>query len=144
MFMMQPCHDSELDKVEQEWVDAFWDNCKTCYNMKVVANKPPSRKGTKLTPKQLQKWSEVKRGKRFTEEHKQKIGKAHKGQAYMAETFHVQLLSPIGDVYGPITNLNAFAKKHGLHAQALGALIRGKLSQTKGWKLLPEDGSELA
>lgn len=156
MFMMQPCQDVELDKVEQEWVDVFWDDCKTCYNIKVVANKPPNRKGAKLTPEQLQKWSEVKKGKRLTEEHKQKIGKTKIGKKRQfteswkaniakthAKTFDVQLLSPTGEVYGPITNLKAFAKKYGLHAQGLGALIRGKLSQTKGWKLLTTTNSWL-
>lgn len=137
MFMMQSCPEADLNRIEQEWVDLFWDGCKTCYNIKVVANKPPNRKGAKLTPEQLQRWSDVKKGKRFTEEHKRKIGESHKGQTYMAKTFDVRLQSPTGEVFGPITNLNQFAKTHNLLAQGLGALIRGKISQTKGWKLIP-------
>lgn len=137
MFMMQPCCEPDLDRIEQEWVDLFWDGCKTCYNIKAEASKPPSRKGAKLTPEQLRMWSEVKKGKKFTKEHKQKIGEAHKGQTYMAKTYSVRLLAPDGSVFGPITNLNAFSKTHGLLPQGLGALIRGKISQTKGWRLLP-------
>jgi len=137
MFMMQTCLEADLDRVEQEWVDLFWDGCKACYNMKAVANKPPNRKGAKLTEEQRRKWSQVKLGKKFSEEHKRKIGEAHKGRTYMAKAFDVKLLSPTGEVFGPVTNLNAFSKTHGLLPQGLGALIRGKISQTKGWRLLP-------
>lgn len=73
MFMMQPCDETSLDRVEQEWVDLFWDDCKTCYNMKTIANKPPNRKGAKLTEEQRKKWSDAKKGKKFSEEHKRKI-----------------------------------------------------------------------
>lgn len=136
MFMMQPCAETQLDRVEQEWIDLFWDVCRTCYNMKVIANKPPKRKGTKLTEEQRKKWSDVKKGKKFSEEHKRKIAVAHMGRNYMAKTFDVKLLSPTGETFGPITNLNAFAKEHNLFSQNLGALIRGKISQTKGWTLV--------
>jgi group I intron endonuclease len=151
MFMMQPCAAPDLDRIEQEWVDLFWDGCKTCYNIKAEASKPPNRKGAKLTPEQLRMWSEVKKGKKFTEDHKRKIGETRKGKERtpftdewklniskaQAKTFDVKLLSPTGEVFGPITNLNAFSKTHGLLPQGLGALIRGKISQTKGWRLLP-------
>ena len=81
MFMMQSCSESQLDLFEQEWIDLFWDGCNVCYNIKAQANKPPNRKGSKLTPEQLQKWSKVKMGRKFSEEHKRKIGESRKGKS---------------------------------------------------------------
>ena len=152
MFMMQPCSEADLDRVEQEWVDLFWDGGTTCYNMKTVANKPPNRKGAKLTEEQRLKWSAVKKGKKFLEEHKRKIGESRKGKERApftdewksnmskarAKTFDVKFLSPAGEVFGPITNLNVFAKNHGLLPKGLGAVIRGKITQTKGWRIVQE------
>ena len=149
MFMMQPCDETSLDRVEQEWVDLFWDDCKTCYNMKTIANKPPNRKGAKLTEEQRKKWSDAKKGKKFSEEHKRKISESRRGvkrqpfsdewKTKMAKkkkkTYDVRLLSPNGEIYGPIIGLNKFACLHGLHPQSLLWLFSGKISQTKGWTL---------
>jgi len=150
MFMMQSCSESQLDLFEQEWIDLFWDGCNVCYNIKAQANKPPNRKGSKLTPEQLQKWSKVKMGRKFSEEHKRKIGESRKGKKRsefstewraniskaQSKTYNIKLLAPDGTVHGPIIGLKAFAEAHGLISSNLGMLIQGKISQTKGWTLV--------
>lgn len=44
------------------------------------------------------------------------------------------VVSPEGVVFDFITNLNAFAKQHGLFSSNLKSLLNGKIQSTKGWK----------
>jgi len=51
------------------------------------------------------------------------------------KTYNVEIVSPKGEVYGPIVNLSAFARSHSLVEENLSALISGKLKSTRGWIL---------
>jgi group I intron endonuclease len=55
-----PCSIEDLTEREQYFIDTMWD---MCYNICKIANVPPSLKGKKLS-----------------DEHKAKIGAAHKGK----------------------------------------------------------------
>lgn len=56
--------------------------------------------------------------------------------ASKATTLPIQILSPEGIVYGPITNIADFCRRHNLHRVSVRKLVTGKIKQTKGWKLL--------
>lgn len=55
-----------------------------------------------------------------------------------SKTYDVKLQSPTGDVYGPIINLKAFCREHGLNLSGMQGLINGKkkTNSYKSWKLL--------
>lgn len=50
----------------------------------------------------------------------------------------VSLISPTGERYDNITNVNAFAKRFRLHQGMLTQVLYGSQSHTKGWRV-PED-----
>jgi group I intron endonuclease len=51
-------------------------------------------------------------------------------------TLDIQIMSPQGTIYGPITNIAEFCREHSLHRISVRNLAAGKIKQTKGWKLL--------
>ena len=51
-------------------------------------------------------------------------------------TLNIQIISPEGTIYGPITNIAEFCREHNLHRISVRNLAAGKIKQTKGWKLL--------
>lgn len=55
-----------------------------------------------------------------------------------AKTYNGKLLSPDGKIYGPITNLAKFCRKHKLWATHLALVINGKQKQHKGWIKISE------
>lgn len=74
------------------------------------------------------------RGRKQTEGHinkrVHKIAKVHKGT----------IISPSGELYVDIFNLEKFCSYHDLCSSHLGAVLSGKRKSHKGWKLLQENG----
>lgn len=55
---------------------------------------------------------------------------------YKCKTYDVRLLSPDGDVFGPITNLNQFCRDHEIdNPSGILNLIRGRTRYINGWCL---------
>jgi len=52
-----------------------------------------------------------------------------------AKTYNLILLAPDGERYGPINNIAAFAREHGLHHSHMHKVITGKRKSHKGWRL---------
>lgn len=52
------------------------------------------------------------------------------------KTYDIQIISPTGEIYGPIENLSEFARIHNLHVPALIGLINKEYKSHKDWKLL--------
>ncbi len=53
-----------------------------------------------------------------------------------ATTLDIQVMSPEGIIYGPITNIMHFCREHNLHRVSVRKLAAEKIKETKGWKLL--------
>lgn len=55
-----------------------------------------------------------------------------------AVMFNIKLISPDGEIFGPIVNLNAFCQIHSLHRVSIRKLMKKEIKQTKGWILYNE------
>jgi group I intron endonuclease len=75
------------------------------------------------------------RGKKHTEEAKAKISASNMGNTYTAKTYNVILIAPNGDEHGPIHNLSAFCREHGLDQGSISLVIAGKAKHHHGWRL---------
>ena len=53
-----------------------------------------------------------------------------------AKLHNVKLISPNGEIYGPIFNIEEFCRIHFLSASGLRHLISGKNKSHKGWKII--------
>lgn len=51
------------------------------------------------------------------------------------KTFNVELVSPTGEIFGPIKGLGKFARTHNLCKENLSGLIHGKFKNLQGWHL---------
>lgn len=80
--IVEICEENDLLKIEQAYLDKYFDKGINCYNENPIACKPPSRKGktpwnknkNKIYSKEtLQKMSKAKKNKKLSEEHKCKI-----------------------------------------------------------------------
>jgi len=103
---------------------------------KILQKARDNKKGTKLSDKTKKKLSESQKGrtsynkgKHLSEKTKQKLSISHQ------KTYNINLLSPDGRIFGPITNLLAFCKEHNLKQCSVWCLINGKQKSTKGWKI---------
>lgn len=56
--------------------------------------------------------------------------------------FKIKLLSPSGEIYKNIFNLENFAKKHSLHASSIRHLIAGRIKSTLGWTIYGRDSAK--
>jgi len=89
-------------------------------------------------------------GKKFSESHKRNLSKAHIGKNcgsrnymfgkvgaanHISKTYNIKLVSPQGEIYGPITSLNNFCMAHELTPQHMYAVVSGKRKSHKGWRL---------
>lgn len=73
-----------------------------------------------------------KRGS-YSSEHGRAVSASKKGIATTVKTYNIVLISPMGEQFGPITNLFKFCREHSLtHPTVLG-IISGKYKQHKGW-----------
>lgn len=80
--ILEICEEKDLLKIEQKYLDKYFDNGITCYNENPIASKPPSQQGKIpwnkdktgiYSEETLQKMSEAKKNKKLSEEHKNKI-----------------------------------------------------------------------
>jgi group I intron endonuclease len=71
-------------------------------------------------------------------ETKEKIRKAMLGKVRYLKTHYISLISPEGIVYSNITNGAKFGREHGFIWKHMWAVIKGKVSQHKGWRLYKE------
>lgn len=80
--IIETCNEIDLLKVEQKYLDKYFDNGISCYNENPIANKPPSQKGKTpwnkgktgiYSEETLQKMKEIKKDKKLSKEHKSKI-----------------------------------------------------------------------
>lgn len=82
------CADCLLLTMEQLYIDAMWGE--SCYNLNKVAGKPPSNKGKKFSEEHKQRIRESRKGISTgpcSEERKQKLSKLYKGRKiFSAET----------------------------------------------------------
>jgi hypothetical protein len=96
-------------------------------------------KGKKLTENRKQKISEARKGRfkgsenpsygrKLTEEDKKKIIQKH----YRYYTF----MSPNGELVEEYTTVREFCRKYNLEKKSLSMVISGKFKQHKGWKFI--------
>lgn len=80
--IVEICEEKDLLKIEQIYLDKYFDKGINCYNENPIACKPPSQQGkipwnkgkVRIFSKEtLQKMSEAKRGKKLSKKHKLKI-----------------------------------------------------------------------
>ncbi len=69
-------------------------------------------------------------GKNRSTETKQKIAKSN------SKYYDIKLISPSGEIFGPIFNLTEFCQKHKLSQSNMWKIINHKRKSHKGWKLL--------
>lgn len=107
-------------------------------------------RGVKLSEETKRKLSEAKRGKKRrpqTPETIEKRCKKLRGQkrtpevrallaAQKAKTHDVRLISPTGEVFGPITNLKEFARLNDLRRTNLHQVISGARLTHRGWRVM--------
>jgi group I intron endonuclease len=74
---------TKLVEHEQWWLNLFFDNCKTCYNVQPIAG---STLGYNHTEETKQKMSKTRKGKRLSEETKIKIGLKSQGRKHTKES----------------------------------------------------------
>lgn len=55
-----------------------------------------------------------------------------------AKLHNVSLISPTGDIYGPIYNIEEFCRNNNLRASNIRHIISGKNKSYKGWRLYTE------
>lgn len=107
---------------EQYWLDYYW-NKENCYNLSSTAE---NTRGVTYSAERLRLLAENGRNNAL------KYQKTYPGQ----------FISPKGRIYEGVTNLNQFAKQHGLDRASVGRLIRGGGLTCKGWRYVhPEKGA---
>jgi len=84
----------------------------------------------KLTKEHKKKISEGGKGRKQTEKQKLATSKAN------SKTYNIKLVSPIGEIFGPIDNASKFCRQYNLSPQKLYCVFSGKRPHHKGWKLL--------
>lgn len=65
-----------------------------------------------------------------------------KGNRYSSKAIGIKfppVVSPEGTIYRDIEDVQAFSKLHGLTSTHLARVLKGKVSQHKGWKLFREE-----
>lgn len=147
-FILQECSEEVRIAFEQRWLDAIWDDRVFCYNLESTAGGRTSWIPSEETK---HKMSLARKGKprgpcsdlRREAIREAKVGKPNpfsaEGKQRMIEskqkTYEVQLVSPDGVVYGPITNLHAFCREHKLDRASVLRVINGKQKRVGQWKL---------
>ena len=74
-------------------------------------------------------------GRTFSAEHRANMSAAKLGNTSRVKTYDIIILAPDGLQYGPINNIAAFAREHGLDQSNMHKVVSGKLKTHKGWRL---------
>lgn len=99
---------------EQDLLDCNYDGQQLCYNIQKRAVSPHGKRNF-VACKQAQKIA---------------VSLANQ------KRFETSLVSPVGELYQTITNIEQFAKVHGLNSAHIHSVIAGKRGTHKGWHLL--------
>jgi hypothetical protein len=100
--------------------------------------------GKTHTQEQKEKWSKMRGGVKISDESKRKISEFNKGKILSQETRnkvsdsrkkHYSFINPNGEIIEEYTTLLKFSKKYNLDNSALSKVVRGVLTQHKGWTL---------
>jgi group I intron endonuclease len=135
------CHSDLLIWYEQQFINALMPE----YNIYTTIGNQP--RGYSLSEETKRKLSMAKKGKpahpntvaalylrkgkKFTEEHRQNLSKAHSGRGGIIPT----ILGPDGIKYNDINNIRQFCREHNLYPAGLNAVIKGKYTQHHGYRL---------
>lgn len=138
--------DNDILSVETFWIEYFRYIGAKLYNICHPAN---TRKGIPMPEDAKQKLSIINTGKTLTQEHKDRIGTANRGnKSNVGKTWSAEVrskmsdgssktydgvVSPDGIVYSPITNLNKFCKEHNLDRRGMAYVVAGKRPHWHGW-----------
>lgn len=134
----------DLDRIEQIWLNILFtslDNTEI-YNGYRYSNSPrgiPKSDAFKLNQ------SQKMRGRRWTEEHKRKIGEAKLGRSRGISMSNHQalqrsggkvytIIDPNGNVYDNIINLAVFCREHQINRAGLREVLFKDKDNYKGWK----------
>lgn len=104
-------------------------------------------KGKKISKEQKEAHSKLMTGRKLSLKHRNNISLGNIGRKQSehqksavslknSKLFNIELISPDGNVFGPIKNLAKFARDHNLSSQKLHLLITKKRKSHKGWKLV--------
>lgn len=133
-----------LTVMEQLFIDLY-NSIECGYNQK-QGGRGGSEKGRTAPPKSLIDRENIARrqlGGTLSEETKQKISKAHKGKKLKEETLAKMILSrrkerrlvdPNGVLY-VFFSIKEFCENHKLSRPDISKVLRGKISQYKGWNI---------
>lgn len=132
--ILQNLPDTELDDAEREFIYIY-----RLLGLKLY-NETEGGNGGRPSEEVRQKLSRSQLGRTHTYETKLKMSSARLGRKCtkeiidkLAKTYDIILQSPNGNSYGPITNLSAFSREHGLSSSHLHRLIVGKRNSYRGW-----------
>ncbi len=90
-FVITTCKEDDLLRLEQTYLNKYFDKGINCYNENPMANKPPSQQGKPpwnkgknnvYSNQALQKMSQAKKGKNLSEKHKLKIRQTTQNKEY--------------------------------------------------------------
>lgn len=94
-------------------------------------------KGKKPSAETVKKRADAIRGYKQSDHQKQTT------RLRNSKSYDIKLLSPSGEIFGPITNIMEFSREHKLLASSLYGIINGYRKTHKGWKIYRPDGSIL-
>jgi group I intron endonuclease len=146
-----------LDEREEYWIK-FYDSVKNGFNIKEGGK---CARGFKQSQSSIEKRRQKLIGKSLTQEHKQKISKAHKGKILSKETVDkmiayrtgksltesckekiskahskntYELKSPVGEIL-IVRNLSKFCKENSLQQSAFVMIMKGERKHHKNWTI---------
>lgn len=130
----------EAIAAEQRWMDHFRSIKAKLYNTSPVAG---SQLGFKQLPETVARVAAKLRGKKRTHEQIEAQKGRMKGVIpHWLFDARIQdwpvLVSPSGEVFPSIRNLNSFCDTHGLDVSTLRKVALGKMRHHRGWRLLKE------
>jgi group I intron endonuclease len=82
---LKKCNQEMINKCEQTFIDA-WKGNKCQMNISMIAGKPPSSKGRKLSAEHIRKVAFANTGKKRSQEDKEKNKLSHLGKKHSEET----------------------------------------------------------
>lgn len=128
--IIEQCNLENLLETEQKWIDFF----KPELNINMIAAKPPSPKGKKMSDATKKKLSEANKGKKLSEETKKKIGIVSKGNTY--KRISIIQLDLQGNEIKEWKSAAEAANDLGLNSSHISTCCCGKRKSTGGylWK----------
>ena len=153
-----------LDEREQYWIK-FYDTVENGFNIKEGGK---CARGFKQSQSSIEKRRQKLIGKSLTEEHKQKISKAHRGKILPKETVDkmiayrtgksltesckekiskahskntYELKSPLGEIL-VVRNLSKFCKENNLQQSAFVMIMKGERKHHKNWTIKKLDSHQ--